>query len=289
MSRSRQDTATRMTASFRVSFAHINQRLRELETVGSLLDLGEHYRMQRSKRRSIEILKVSQIEDDGVRAVMARVRGVNDIYNVRIRFTSVAGHSWFHCTCPDTTQRGHSVGPCKHTLALAQHRWDTLVPELEDVWLHMDSLLSSPGDSFDGPPQGQLPLLSAAPLTAPRPPVEHGLHVVELTLMPYKDAQRAQADLPVDGRLLAIEVVGGAKAKVADLQVNEGQNLLCQNSNGTPLDASEFPTMIPGGTHWGGLRRYPHVRKGEQVRLRCWGVNSVQVILGPIHTNETSR
>ena len=80
-------------------------------TLEALIAAGEARRLGR-----ISDIKVSLSKYDGNR-ITATMQGVTDSYTTWITLKPKRGH---HCNCPDWQERGMSVGPCKHVLALGK-------------------------------------------------------------------------------------------------------------------------------------------------------------------------
>lgn len=100
----------------------------EIGILALLLGKGEVRRVDRSEKNPVKVLSLEQGEDQ----ICGLVQGTSARYRVRIRY-SPRSH---HCECYDSRQRGRQVGPCKHTLALARYRMETLEgpkqPEMSD-------------------------------------------------------------------------------------------------------------------------------------------------------------
>lgn len=106
----------------------IEKTLVEAEAMEALLAMGEGGRVDRSEHKPIEVLVFTFA---GAQTITGRVQGVEKVYDVRITLAPKRG---YRCTCPDSRRRGASVGPCKHTLALARHRLDELQPEVARLY-----------------------------------------------------------------------------------------------------------------------------------------------------------
>jgi uncharacterized Zn finger protein len=99
-----------------------------------LIDFSEARRLQR-----VDHSDILDLEHD-LTKVQAVVKGLTSEYRTRINFEK-RGHQ---CTCPDWKQRGKSVGPCKHVLALGlYYKENILVPESLKLETRLRALLKA--------------------------------------------------------------------------------------------------------------------------------------------------
>ena len=113
------------------------RRLLDLGTVGRRNRLGEN-RLDRAD--DVTVSEVSEFVTYGYTTdrVTAKVQGTACTYDVRITVTQKA--RGYHCTCRDSQERGRQVGPCKHTLALAERLQENeLVVEARNIQDERDS------------------------------------------------------------------------------------------------------------------------------------------------------
>lgn len=89
---------------------------RKGKNVRHLVDTADARRMGRS-----EDMDVMSVDEDDRGDIRGKVQGLTDEYDVHIIpvWFKTGGYK-FRCSCPDHRDRCHQVGPCKHTLAVAQ-------------------------------------------------------------------------------------------------------------------------------------------------------------------------
>jgi hypothetical protein len=110
-------------------------------TLSILIGKGESRRLGRAAQ-GVRITDAK--EESGGNRITAHPAGSRgEKYDTRITLAPRRGH---HCTCMDWQQRGRSVGPCKHVLALALH-WQNneLIPELESLQALIRNLAAEAG------------------------------------------------------------------------------------------------------------------------------------------------
>lgn len=98
------------------------------QVLSRLLEVSEDKRVQRSEKTFVKEYEMKNQRIEGV--VESQTTQGRIEYKTRITFDP-RGH---RCECPDWQQRGRTVGPCKHVVALGRAFWEhTLVPDLEYV------------------------------------------------------------------------------------------------------------------------------------------------------------
>lgn len=110
----------------------VTELLFRQKTMSDLIAAAERRRLDRSEK--IRITAFSPEPD----RLVSTVKGETDIYTTRITLRPKRGH---FCTCQDWQQRGRSVGPCKHVLALAQFYTNELAPKVNAVENELDKIV----------------------------------------------------------------------------------------------------------------------------------------------------
>jgi uncharacterized Zn finger protein len=89
-----------------------------------LVDVSCPVRQARSHATRVHALVVT----DAAAYAVARSADGSTRYRVRVSY-GASGRGW-QCSCPDAGQRGMSIGPCKHAVAVARAIVDTTSAEI---------------------------------------------------------------------------------------------------------------------------------------------------------------